>query len=241
MNEPMECWSYGGGVQSAAVAVLVKTGKMPQPEHIVIADTGREAQTTWDYMTNVIEPYLGRKITVASHELATVDLLSGNGDILMPMFTGTGKLPTFCSTEWKRRVVHRQLRALGVESCRLWIGISVDEVARAKPSGVGWIEHRFPLLMDFPLRRAECIAIVREAGLADPPRSSCWCCPHRQNDEWNALPLEEFAKAVALEAELREKDADVYLHRDRVPLSQVDLSPERQADLFGECDGYCWT
>ena len=30
-------WSYGGGVQSAAIAVLVVQGKLPRPERIVMA------------------------------------------------------------------------------------------------------------------------------------------------------------------------------------------------------------
>lgn len=241
MKERSECWSFGGGTQSAAIAVLVKTGKLPQPKHIVIADTGREAQSTWDYMEQVIEPYLGRKITRAPHDLATVDLYSGNGDLLMPMFTATGKLPTFCSTEWKRRVVHRSLRQLGVETCRLWMGVSVDEIARAKPSGIEWIEHRFPLLMDVPMRRGECVEIVRRAGLPDPPRSSCWCCPHRSDAEWAALPAEEFQKAVSLEAAIRQRDSNVFLHRARVPLGEVDLAGSKQSSLWGECDAYCWT
>lgn len=211
------------------------------PDHIVIADTGREAEGTWAYMRDHIEPLLGREITVAGHDMATVDLRSGNGDFLMPMFTASGKLPTFCSTEWKRRVVHRKLRELGVKACRLWIGISVDEIGRAKPSGVGWIVHRWPLLMEIPMRRAECIALVKKAGLPEPPRSSCWCCPHRQNDEWRALPPEEFKKAVALEAEIRAVDPELFLHRDRVPLSEVNLTEKKEANLFGECDGYCWT
>lgn len=238
----MECWSYGGGVQSAAIAVLVQRGQLPAPDHVVIADTGREAEATWAYMREVIEPFLGRKFTVAGHELSTVDLYSGNGDLLMPMFTSSGgKLPTFCSTEWKRRVVHRQLRSLGVKSCRLWMGISVDEIGRAKPSSVAWIEHRFPLIMDFPMHRTECLALVASAGLPEPPRSSCWCCPHRRDDEWASLPADELAKAIRLEEELREKDPGVFLHRSRVPLSQVEFSTGEQADLFGECDGYCWT
>lgn len=234
------CWSYGGGVQSAAVAVLVKTGKLPAPDHIVIADTGREAQATWDYMHGVIEPYLGRSISVASHDLATVDLYSNNGDLLIPAFTETGKLPTFCSTEWKKRVVRRWLRDLGVSQCQMWLGISTDEVPRAKPSGVDWIDNRFPLLFDFPMTRGEARQSVISAGLPEPPRSSCWCCPHRQDEEWRSLPADEFQKAIDLEASLREKDPGVFLHRNRIPLGQVDLAYS-QANLFAECDGYCWT
>lgn len=32
-------WSYGGGVQSAAIAVLVLRGELPRPERVVMADT----------------------------------------------------------------------------------------------------------------------------------------------------------------------------------------------------------
>ncbi len=234
------CWSYGGGVQSAAIAVLVRTGRLPRPDHIVIADTGREAGETWRYMTGVIEPYLGRMISVAEHNLSTVDLYSGNGDLLIPAFTKTGKLPTFCSTEWKKRVVRRWLRSQGVESCRMWLGISTDEIGRAKPSDADWIENHFPLLFDHPMTRGEARQLVISAGLPEPPRSSCWCCPHRQDEEWRSLPPEELAKAVALEEEIRAKDPDVFLHPSRKPLSEVDLT-DSQADLFAECDGFCWT
>lgn len=236
----IRCWSYGGGVQSAAIAVLVKTGALPYPEHIVIADTGREAGETWRYMTEVIEPYLGLRISVANHDLATADLYSGNGDLLIPAFTENGKLPTFCSNEWKKRVVRRWLRNHEVERCEMWLGISTDEVARAKPSDVDWISNRFPLLFDAPMTRGEARQSVISAGLPEPPRSSCWCCPHRQDDEWRTLPPHEFQKAIQLEEEIRKKDSGVYLHRSRLPLAQVDLS-NSQADLFGECDGYCWT
>ncbi len=39
-------WSYGGGVQSAAIAVLVLRGELPRPERAVMADTSREASAT---------------------------------------------------------------------------------------------------------------------------------------------------------------------------------------------------
>ena len=36
--------SYGGGIQTAAMVVLALTGRLPLPDHIVMADTGRENQ-----------------------------------------------------------------------------------------------------------------------------------------------------------------------------------------------------
>ncbi len=97
--------SYGGGKQSVAMCLLVAQGKLPRPDHIVIANTGREAQSTWDYLGTHVQPMLaevGLKVEVAPHSLATVDLYGHNGDLLMPAFTTQsgkpGALPTFAAT-----------------------------------------------------------------------------------------------------------------------------------------------
>jgi hypothetical protein len=94
-------WSYGGGTQSCAIAVLVAQGKLPKPDLAVIADTGREASETWEYLEAHIQPLLKTvdlEVEVAPHSLATVGLYGKNGDLLIPAFTANGgKLPTFCS------------------------------------------------------------------------------------------------------------------------------------------------
>ena len=67
-------WSYGGGVQSAAIAVLVLRGELPRPACIVMADTSREASATWAYLDGVVQPALaevGLRVEIALHELAT--------------------------------------------------------------------------------------------------------------------------------------------------------------------------
>lgn len=38
--QTQDVWSFGGGVQSAAIAVMVVKGVLPRPDLIVIADTG---------------------------------------------------------------------------------------------------------------------------------------------------------------------------------------------------------
>ncbi|MGD0485100.1 MAG: hypothetical protein ABSB58_10710, partial [Gemmatimonadales bacterium] len=128
----------------------------------------------------------------------------------------------------------------------LWLGISVDEVGRAKDSDVEWASHRYPLLMDVPLNKRECVALVLAAGLPEPPRSSCWMCPHRADAEWAALSDADREKAIALDASIRAADHDgVWLHRSRLPLADATLTqPETDLPLFGktsECDsGYCF-
>jgi hypothetical protein len=248
-------WSYGGGTQSVAIAVLVATGELPRPERVVIADTGRERTSTWDYTNTFVNPLLakvGLEVEVAPHSLAKVDLVAKNGDLLMPMFTKAknAKLPTFCSTEWKKAPIFRWMRAQGYgpkNPVRVWMGISVDEVHRAKPSGTKWAEYWWPLLFDTPRRRDECKALVMAAGLPIPPKSACWMCPHHQNEGWRDLrdnwPA-DWLKAIELDSFLRKihPDNDVYLHKSRLPLGEADIDDEHEnLDLFGECDsGFCF-
>lgn len=236
--------SYGGGVQSAAIAVLIVQGRLPTPDCVVMADTGIEASETWEYMDATVRPLLrrvGLEVSIAPPSLATVGLFSKSGKPLIPAFTSDGgKLPNYCSVEWKRRVVQRWLRANGHTDVELWLGISRDEVERAKDSPVRWMTHRYPLLMDVPMSRAECIALVTGHGLPQPPRSSCFGCPFRTNLEWKHLKERndgDWEKAVALDESLPE---GLYVHRSGTPLAKANLG-EAQGELDFCESGYCWT
>lgn len=246
--------SYGGGVQSSALVVLVALGRLPRPDRVVIADTGREASETWQYAEAHIRPLLrklGLDLEIAPHSLARRDLYSGNGDMLLPAWTAQGRLPTFCSSEWKKQVVRRYLRSVGVRECVTWIGISLDEFGRAKDSDRQWQRYRWPLLFDIPLRRSECAQLVVDYGLPPPPRSSCWCCPHRRDPEWRRLRVacpQDWERACALDEEIRARDGagGVWLHRSRQPLAEASLDEAaRDLPLFGAVDGcdsgFCWT
>lgn len=245
--------SYGGGVQSAAIAVLVASGKLPRPERIVMADTGREASLTWKYLRESVQPLLatvGLEVEIAPHSLALVDThaKSGDGRPLFPVFTDSGgRLPNFCSAEWKRDVVRRWLRQEGYGPGRpvvQWLGISKDEVHRARPSDLKWSSIEFPLL-DLNLSRADCIALVERAGLPSPPRSSCWMCPFRSDVEWTALRARgdgDWQKAVALDEAIRHDGVagSLYVHRSAKPLAEVEFRHENQRELFDVCEeGRC--
>src|SRR5260221_6285038 len=240
-------WSYGLGTQSTAMLVLIAQGKLPKPARVVIADTGREAQVGWDYFHTYAEPLmheLGLCVEIAPHSLATVDLYDKRGRTLLPAFTAKGKLPTICSIEWKVRVIRRHLRAQGVRRCITWLGISTDEVERLKPSDVKWQTLHWPLCFDVPMSRIACRLLVQAWGWPDPPRSSCYICPHRQDGEWLRLTAGERQEAERIDTEVRERDPrhDIYLHHGRKPLAVVTLDRPQRAGLFDACDsGYCWT
>ena len=239
-----EILSYGGGTQTVAMCVLVAQGKLPRPDYVIAADTGREMPSTWEYADRYMRPLLaslGLELHIAGHELATVDVWAGNGDLLVPAYTDTGKLPTFCSDKWKARVVRRYARqVLGTGTdLTMWIGFSLDEMKRVK----GEEGRRYPLI-DLMLTKADCEAVILAAGLPLPRKSRCWMCPHQHNAEWREVraDAELWRQAIELDAELRDNDerGGVFLHSQRVPLELADIDaddrkePNRQC-AFGLC------
>jgi hypothetical protein len=228
------------------MCVLAAQRKLPRPDHIVMADTGREVRSTHLYRDMVMGPYLrahGLRVEVASHELATVDVHGKNGDLLLPVHTNTGQLPTFCSNEWKARVSERYLRqTYGYKASELinWIGFSFDERRRIKSH-----QSRIYPLAALVVRRADCVRIIQRAGLPVPRKSRCWCCPHQTPSEWRELPPDELAAAVALDAELRAEDierghAGVYLHRSRRPLMDAICDSGNEGEPMPCQSGMCF-
>jgi hypothetical protein len=249
-------WSYGGGTQSVAIAVLLSKGEIEPVERVVIADTGREASETWEYTEQHVTPLLtkvGLSVEVAPHSLSKVDLYAKNGNLLIPAYTRQsrktgrpGQMRAMCSNEWKRRVIQRYLRKQGYgpkNPITLLIGISTDEAHRVKPSDVEWMAHDYPLLYERPTDRMECVKIVTDAGLPTPPKSCCWMCPYRGKQQWRDLHKNypsDWAQAVALDKEIRKVDPAVFVHRAGVPLEDAldHKVPDPQLDL---CDsGFCF-
>ena len=218
-----------------------------------MADTGREYTPVMEYLHSVTIPALksvGVDLHIASHDLATVDLWSGkDGDtLLIPAFTNQngreGKLAKYCSQEWKTRVVQRFCRQQGIADADQWIGFTIDEMDRMRVyrDGRPW-QHVYPLI-DLKLTRGDCLALIERAGWPSPPRSACWMCPFRSDKEWSLMveqSPDDFAKAVALEAEVQERDPAAFLHRSLLPIGRVDFT--REPDMFSKpCNaGGCFT
>lgn len=248
MENRLQVWSSGGGTQSAAIAAMIVRGDIAPPDLAVIVDTEREVSSTWKYHNEIIVPEL-KKVGVTLHRIAksdfaTVDLYSKKGDILIPAFTstnGVGKLPTYCSNEWKERVVHRWVKTqTDAKLFNIWIGISTDELRRAKQT-IGKWEKRY-VLVGARKNRGDCISLVESMGWPKPPRSRCWQCPNQGTEEWQDLhdnhPI-DFANAVKFEKQMQEHDEDLWLTQSCKPLSEL----VSEAGMFtGRCDsGFCFT
>lgn len=225
-------WMYGGGRQSIRIATLIIQGKIPTPDVICIADTGREKQSTWDYLSNYVQPALKgiREVYVVSKEkYATVDLWGGadKDSLLIPAFSningGLSKLSPFCSNEWKARVCDRFLKKeLRIKEFVSWIGFSVDEPLRYKPRKESngdsvW----FPLVEGVPQTKSQCVQGVMDFGWPSPVHSACWMCPNQTDNEWLDNSAADQSKAIEFDREIRLKDPNAFLHRSCKPLDQV--------------------
>lgn len=239
-------WMYGGGRQSACIAALIKQGKLPRPDYACIADTGREKQSTWDYLREVVQPALPFEIHIVPKSVfATVDLWGGadGKTLLIPAYTNEsgeiGKLSNFCSNEWKVRVCARWLNRQGVTAFQSWIGFSQDESRRWIKIKKSQGEHVFlPLVDAVPTTSVQAVAIVEAMGWPSPRHSSCWMCPNMGDAEWLALSPEEFEQACILDEEIRLIDPHAFLHWSCTPLRQVKFT---RKDEPRPCDsGVCF-
>lgn len=257
-----EIFSSGGGTQSTAIAALIIQEKLPRPDVIVIADTGFEKATTWQYLDAVVRPALagiGLEVHRIGPEWATQPahgnrFLSHNGNtVLIPGFTTqtegeVGKLSGYCSNTWKVEVVNRYLRknfGIPTREQKRWIGFSLDEAKRAARMMLGADYRagmvRFPLIHDCPLHRADAIQIVKDMGWPDPPRSACYLCPNQDDKEWQDNTPEENAQAAIYEIEIQKNDPNIWLHRSCQPIGTVTFDgPEIPNDERACSSGGCF-
>lgn len=240
-----DVWACGGGTQSAAIAGLIYEGKLPSPDHALMVDTEREKSSTWRYVYGTIKPRLAEVgvdlVIIPKSQYATVDLYAHNGDLLIPAYTadGVGKLGGFCSNEWKARVINRWLRDRGIGAAEVvtWKGFSLGELSRMRAG-----RFRYPLVFEYPMRRSDCRVYVASLGWDEPPAggSACWMCPEMGNKEWLELrdnDPADFAKACDFDREIRQRDANVFVHRSGRPLVEIAPYLDQQHVLTGSVDG----
>lgn len=166
---------------------------------------------------------------------------------------GEGLLTRDCTRDFKIAPIQRAARKIMLEhqakKIVQWIGISLDETMRMKPSRVGYSTHRWPLI-DLRMTRHDCLNWMQREGYPRPPRSACVYCPHHSNAEWRRIRDTDpkgWQQAIAFDAKIRtgihKVRAKCFVHRDCVPLAEVDLSTDDergQGLLWGnECEGMC--
>lgn len=261
--------SLGAGVQSSTMALMAAAGEItPMPYAAIFADTGAEPASVYRWLDWLENKLPFPVIRVCQGDGLEADALKvrqkkdGSGSWIpsaIPYFSinsdgSHGQGPRQCTHDFKLAPLMRQARicmsATESDSVIWWIGISLDEAHRMKPSRVGYSKNMWPLI-DKRMHRRDCLRWMRAKGFPTPPRSACVFCPYHSDSEWRRMrdeEPEEFQKAVEFERRYRAAKASTvnfvpYLHASRVPLDQVDFSTDEdqgQQLLFGnECEGLC--
>ena len=256
--------SLGAGVQSTTVALLAVHGEIEKPEHAIFADTGWEPQEVYDHL-KWLTPIL-EKAKIQTHivkkgnirEDALNDLTTFQS---MPLYsltdTGSGIGRRQCTREYKiTPITKKQRELIGLGYRQKWkpeygkiinlVGISVDEIQRAKDNRVKYIQNEFPLL-DLRMKRSDCLTWLANHGYS-APRSACLGCPYHNDREWRQIKSnpKEWADVIEFDRAIRDKhkgEGQQFLHPKLIPLEEVDLRTEEdkgQLALFTqECEGMC--
>jgi len=223
--ETGELLSYGGGVNSTALVILMVNAGWAGP--IVFADTGCEWPETYDYLEYFTREWLaprGLEITVLGAEARK----SAGGDerTLIEFCEARRIFPMlwrrWCTRGWKADVINHWAKERGLETQML--GIAADEAHRS-------IQHVRPLVTA-GLTRNNCVGLIYAEGLSIPPKSSCYLCPLQQKHAWRVLYdkhpalFERVARLEESATERRGTTAYIDPHRQKT-MRQMQMEYER--------------
>lgn len=275
----MHIVNLGAGVQSSTMALMAAAGEItPMPDAAIFADTGWEPQAVYDWLgwleTQLPFPVHRTRTDAKRFEGMTLrdftvqaKLRDTKAHMPLPLFMwdsgNLGMSKRQCTRDWKIRPLDKLSKRLaGLKpGARLptepvvtaWIGISLDEIVRAKVSRDAWKTHRYPLLYEKQMRRADCLVWMRTNGYPEPPRSACIGCPYHSDYEWWRIRQnpDEWRDAVETDKAIRKAGGmrgDAFLHstgrplEEAVPIAEPNAPMEKPANLllFGnECEGVC--
>ncbi len=262
----MQILSLGAGVQSTTIALMAAKGEIEKPDCAIFADTGFEPKRVYDHLE-----WLKGQLPFPVHAVSNGNLKTachefGNGRFAaVPFFLGNGGMGRRqCTHEYKITPINRKIRELIGKPGRakikpgavtVWIGISLDEISRMKNPRVKWQKNRWPLI-EQEMTRWDCKLWLERNNYPQAPKSSCVICPFHNNAHWRDMKDNapaEWHEAIQVDSKIRCGKSllakgireQQYLHSQRIPLSDVNLSTLTdlgQMDLFGnECDGLCAT
>ena len=246
--------SLGGGVQSSTLLLMSFVSEIELFKAAIFADTQFEPREVYDHL-DYLKNIVGDKIpiltaTKGNLKKAVLDGIAKGDFPALPFHMRQGKnvalMQRRCTVDYKIVPIQRKLRELGETKTSIALGISLDEVIRAKPSRVKWCENVFPLL-DKKMRREDCIYWLGKHGFKIPPKSACLGCPFHSEQYWGDMKTQspqEFAEMVEFDEKIRNlpnMTMKAYLHRSAQPLVQAvnDAEMQKKFDFQEECEGHC--
>ena len=268
----LQVLSLGAGVQSTVMALMAEQGYegFTKPDLAIFADTGWEPQAVYDHL-DWLEQQLSYPVIRVTNGNIREDILRGVNPegrkfIDIPVFVvkddgkhyvGTRQ----CTKQYKLKPIHRYLRKhLSLKAGRLapkdqqvdmWLGLSIDEAARVKPSKQDWITLVYPLL-EKELSRAQLYRWFKgRYPDRDLPKSACIGCPYHTDQMWAQMKENDpvsFQDAVNVEWAMQNVPQSrgaltgtAYLHKARVPLNEIEFNVQGPGDdgMQEECEGLC--
>lgn len=265
---PLRVLSLGAGVQSSTLLLMAARGEFEHvPDCAIFADTGWEPPHVYEWLDFLEEEVRGvipiHRVSIGNIREAVLDRSKRNPQPPFYVRSNQADRETMirrqCTKGYKIEPIQKKVRELiGLKPrqrapkevvVEQWMGISMDEVQRMKPSRLAWIEHRWPLI-ERRMDRRGCFSWMSDHGYPEPDKSSCIGCPYHSDHQWREMrdnDPESWRDAVEFDRQLREVgvrgiEGECYLHRSLVPLDEVDLSTAEdrgQLNFLAECEGMC--
>jgi len=202
----MDIISYGGGVNSTAMTILLVQEGWRGP--ILYGETGAEWPET-DVFVGVFNSWLverGLEITTVGAAWRRPSMRLSLPEHCKERRTIPLRWPRWCTSHYKVYPIAKWMKAHGYTGKLL--GISAEESQRCK-------KEQRPLC-DRGIDRKGCVEIIEAAGLPVPVRSRCWFCPMQPKAAWR---------------ELWDKHPDLYAQASAIELGASPRKSGRRATL----------
>ncbi len=274
--------SLGGGKQSSTIAEMIVEGELPRIDLAVFADTQDEPAWVYRQIEYLTKRLSLVDIPVKTVTIGNIynDLMQATKRFAaIPVFSlqtnkdnSVGRLKRQCTPNYKispiEKVIRGELLLRGLAKktkagairvnkgiqVRAIIGISLDEVERAKPNRTKWTTNTWPLL-DNKMSVHKCVLWLQSHNLPVPQKSACLICPFHDNRYWRDLKdnhPDYWQHVVEFDNSMRGSNSkfrasakgELFLIRQCVPLAEANLSTEQdhgQMEMFDVCDsGHCF-
>ena len=212
--------SLGVGVQSVTLFLMACHNELkPRPKCAVFADPKWERYQTYATLgwLQTLGDIYGIPIFVVSDGNIRTDILDHSTRSLSPPLfikTKDGNLSLMrrqCTLEYKIRPIQKLIKerfgASAKNPVSTWIGISLDEMQRMKPSDRKYQVYRYPLI-EKRMSRVDCYYWLHDHNYPIPVSSSCIGCPYHSPSEWRKLSNTEFQEAVDWEKSIQSTYTD---------------------------------
>ena len=271
--------SLGAGVQSSTVLFKMLDQEIKPADIAIFADTGNEPKEVYvwldylkDLMKDKMDFYVVRNEENTGHIINDYKSASGRHSLIplhIKRADGTTSINMrTCTAEYKIKPLQRKVKEILGGSLRgrcveMVMGISYDEIQRAKTPSNKWQINCYPLVEN-KITRSDCKHWISHTDYGQPPRSACIICPYHDNKEWKNLKdnyPDEFEYAVKFDEWLRDPNSnsaalqkfrdynekkqtpsEQYVYKGKVPLKEAtfDEPSDYQGTLFDdECEGMC--